>query len=235
MILGSSCEVPPHCAAHMARSGCTGLSMAENSMLSDRRFAIMLFLRAPGATGRENEPVDGITRLQKEMFLLWKEDDILKRLSKIDFAAYAFGPYDAKIYDDLAFLANVGFLAGSEDIGTEDLFENVSRSMESESAVKEAIEFEMEGVSFDYLMSGIDTSLPDRYTTRRYQLSSKGLSEVARRIGPGPIDKSLSTLLDAFERVKTRWNRASLRDLIRYVYGKYPEFATESVIADKIL
>lgn len=206
-----------------------------DSLLSDRRFAIMLALRAPGATGVENEPVDGITRLQKLMFLLWREHDIVRRLSKIEFQAYAFGPYDAKIYDDVAFLSNVGFLAGSEPRYDEDLFENISRSSASETAVKEALEFELEGVSFDYLMAGIDTQTPDRYTTRRYQLSEKGLREVRTRLEGARDDRNLPALLDAFELVKTRWNRAPLRNLIRYVYTKYPEFAKESVIADQIL
>ena len=209
--------------------------MAENSLLSDRRFAIMLLLRSPGATGQKNEPIDGITRIQKLMFLLTREHEAIRRLSKIEFKAYAFGPYDEKIYDDLAFLANMGFLAGSEELGNEDLFDNIGRAMKSETAVKEAIEFELDEVSFDYLMSGIDTSLPDRYTTRRYSLSGKGLNHVERRLATAQEDRNLPPLLELFERVKTRWNRAPLRDLIRYVYEKYPDYASESVIADQIL
>ena len=60
------------------------------------------------------------------------------------------------------------------------------------------------------------------------------------KAGRGFIEKmgreeGVADELDGIRRVKSKFSSYSLRDLIRYVYTKYPEWAAESEIRDKIL
>src|SRR5947209_16460589 len=99
------------------------------SVVNDERFTIMLLLYAKGATGRINEPVEGITRLQKLMFLLSK-DRVVAQVRKLKFEAYAFGPYRPKIYDHLAFLKNMRLLDDGTSQSNEDQDASIDELMQ---------------------------------------------------------------------------------------------------------
>jgi len=60
--------------------------------------------------------VDGMTRLQKLLFLLEKESefsDIHEEIS-FDFEAYKYGPFSELVYDEVEFLLNLGALEAVE-------------------------------------------------------------------------------------------------------------------------
>lgn len=204
-----------------------------SAMLTGRRLAIMLLLYAKVANGKTNEPVEGRTRLTKMLFLLDKEYDAFRQAAKLEFEPYAFGPYDPKIYDDLAFLENMGWLRGSTASEKADLvFGDVidEKDKEDSSAFLDASELEEADLSYEYLMSGVAEDLPERYETRRYALSDEGLRIVQNRLQMAKDGPQLKKLLDAIEEVKTRYYNLPLRDLLRYVYKKYPGSATDSTI-----
>jgi uncharacterized protein len=203
------------------------------SVVNDERFTLLLLLYAKGATGRLNEPVEGITRLQKLMFLLSK-DRIVAQVRKLKFEAYAFGPFRPKIYDDLAFLKNLRLLDdgtsqsnADQDASTDDLM-RVAHGATAIS-VRDSTEYN-EDVSFDFLMEGVATELPERYQTERYSLSKLGISEVENRLRRAQNDANLPKVLRTIEDVKTRFNQLPLREILRYVYKQYPESAENSVI-----
>ncbi len=208
------------------------------SVISDERFTLMLLLYARGATGRLNEPVEGITRLQKLMFLLSK-DKVVAKVRALKFEAYAFGPYRPKIYDDLAFLKNLRLLDDGTKQNTQ--FENASveeliAAAENDPSVpvRDSTEFDEDTISFDFLMEGVATELPERYQTERYALSRTGFGEVESRLRRATSDVNLPSVLRTIEDTKTRFNQMPLRELLRYVYTKYPDSAENSTIAGKL-
>lgn len=209
-----------------------------DSVISDKRFTLMLLLYARGATDRLNEPVEGITRVQKLMYLLSKQK-IISQVRNLKFEEYAFGPYDSEIYDDLAYLRNMRLLDDGapsrlsvQDATAEELMQVVNAH--TAVPVRDPTEFdEDENVSYDFLMGGIAAELPDRYQTERYSLSALGIKAVEQRLSR-VTDPNLPKVLSTIENIKTRFNQMRLRELIQYVYETYPDSAKNSVIADSI-
>jgi len=203
------------------------------SVVNDERFTIMLLLYAKGATGRINEPVEGITRLQKLMFLLSK-DRVVAQVRKLKFEAYAFGPYRPKIYDHLAFLKNMRLLDDGTSQSNEDQDASIDELMQVAQGltaipVRDSTEYAQD-VSFDYLMEGLATEQPERYQTERYSLSKLGIAEVENRLRRAQADPNLPKVIRTIEDVKTRFNQMPLREFLRFVYKTYPESAENSTI-----
>ena len=71
---------------------------------------VVLLLLGIGPKEELAEGIGGITRLQKLLFLLGKETGLEPTDSGFEFAAYKKGPYSSKLYDDLEFLENLGFV-----------------------------------------------------------------------------------------------------------------------------
>ena len=206
-------------------------------ILTGRRRAIMLLLYARGASGVQNEVIEGRTRLTKMLFLLDKEHDVFRRAADLEFEPYAFGPYDPKIYDDLAFLENMGWLRGStaatsDTLVFSDLMEE--KGKDSSLAFLDASELDEADLSFEYLMSGVAEDFPERYETRKYALSEKGRESIESEISAMRGDHEFPKLMSAIEEVKRRFNSVPLRDLLRYVYKKYPDSASDSTILEQL-
>jgi len=187
----------------------------SGTLLSGKRVALLLLLYARGSSGQLCEAIEGRTRLQKMLYLLNKEHKVVRQISSLKFEAYAYGPYTSELYDDLAFLQNMNYLdtGTSSDVTVDELSGDVS---------------------YDYLMGGLQEELPERYETVSYRLSQKGRDAVQDYIEGVKSDQNFPGVMAAIEDVKTRFNRRPLRELVRYVYTKYPEDARESVIADQI-
>jgi uncharacterized protein YwgA len=197
----------------------------------------MLLLYAKGASGKTNELIEGRTRLTKILFLLDQEHDVFRRAAELRFEAYAFGPYDPKIYDDLAFLDNMGWIRGSSVAATGTLaFSDVIEGIGSDNstAFLDASELDEADLSFEYLMSGVAEDLPERYETRKYALSDKGLEALNTAITTYRHSPDFSKMMEAIQDVKSRYNGVPLRDLLRYVYKKYPDSASDSTILDQL-
>ena len=190
-------------------------SKGAGRALSGNRLALLLLLYGRGASGDLGEPIEGRTRLQKLMYLLNKEHRVVKSIANLKFEAYAYGPYRPELYDDLAFLKNMGYLTSREtgSLSSDEMQNNV--------------------ITFDYLMGGLQEDVPEKYETERYQLSRPGFEAVEHYLTGVKEDPKLPSVLAAIQEVKTRFNRMPLRQLLRYVYTKYPEDARESVIADQ--
>ena len=172
---------------------------------------LMMLLAAPGARGKEGEPIQGTTRLQKLVFLLEHEANLKPtKGDDFDFTAWKFGPVSKELYDDLEKLENLGLLE-SEPV--------------SEPSKTELDEY---GLSFDDLMGEEESQSRDSFEEKRYRLSEKGLKWVR--------DRGLHT--EAFEKikkVKEKYGALSLQDLLHYIYTKFPEMATASEIRGKVL
>src|SRR5712692_7309921 len=79
-------------------------------MATIARRDLVLLLIGTDAKGSPADEVGGITRLQKFLFLLEQEGGISPSAEGFDFRAYKAGPYSSKLYDDIEFLENLGYL-----------------------------------------------------------------------------------------------------------------------------
>jgi len=166
---------------------------------------VLGILYAPGATGHEGEPIRGITRLQKLLFLLWKEGGFHEIIPNLyNFKAYDFGPCVDDLYDDLDF---------AEDIGLISVEEVPSGN-------------EYEGGDEDAFLADFGFKLVKRSTRRDFRLTDTGM-QAAKEL----YDNLDEQQRERLNHVKRRYNSMPFFDLLRYVYRKYPAFAKKSVLS----
>lgn len=166
---------------------------------------LLALLYTPGATGECGEPIKGITRLQKLMFLLWKEGRFYEEIPNLyNFKAYDFGPCMDDIYDDLEFAQGIGLI----------LVEQVPSGNEYEGADEDAFLR-----TFGFLFA-------ESPTRRDFSLTGTGIM-AAREIYEALDDERQKEL----NIIKRRFNSMEFFKLLRYVYRKYPAFAKKSVLS----
>jgi hypothetical protein len=161
-----------------------------------------------GASGGSDPPghLDGITRLEKLVFLLERETPVRSWVTETaDFRSHKFGPFSAKIYKAV------------ETLSAYHLLEDSALVSESEEDRWEAVNV-------------LGADLEDPYTTRTFQLTERGFRYYAALIKLLPPDAE-----DTLMRFKERFATLSLRQLVRYVYERYPEFTDKSEIRDQVL
>jgi uncharacterized protein YwgA len=184
---------------------------------------LVLLLMGTDVPGSEGE-IGGITRLQKLLFLLEREEGLAPTGSGFEFTAYKAGPYSATLYDDLEFLENLGLLQS----------EVAAEATDAEAAEVDLLDIE-ELLGESSSSTGAEAvdrfAAADAYEERRFSLSEKGLARVKTL-----LDKDeLQPVVEGIRKVKSRFGSHSLNDLLYYVYTKYPEMAVESEIKDKVL
>lgn len=184
----------------------------------------VLMLLGVGPGNELSEGLGGIARLQKFLFLLQREHDLKPSGDGFEFVAYKAGPYSSKLYDDLEFLENLGFIEA----------EVAGEATEPEVAEVDGLIFEeLIGVQADKSpgtpSKRLDTA--DAYDERRFTLSEKGRKRVEELLGSG----SYEPVVDGIRKIKSKYGNHSLSDLLYYVYTIYPEMTTESEIKEKVL
>ena len=180
----------------------------------------MLLLYSPGYTKKFCEAIDGRTKLTKLLFIFEKEvlknfiEDTLEYSDDLFFfTAWNFGPMSFKAFKDIDFLRNIDFISTSYPNNADVLtYEEIS-------------EFS------DYAERELDVR-PDEYALERFEISDKGVQFLKKKNKYETLSDNQKNVLSAF---KARYNKAKLRDILRYVYTKYPEFTEKSVIKDKVL
>jgi uncharacterized protein len=162
---------------------------------------ILLLLAAPGATQPRNH-LNGITRLEKLLFLADRETDVPRMIeSPFPFTPYHYGPYSREVYEA------VDLLEEADLISEERVFEGQALD---EMEELEAVQTQSEGVE------------------RRFSLTANGQA-VANLLA----DRNRPAF-EALTEIKSRYGGMPLRQLIRYVYSRYPDFASVSRIRDQV-
>ncbi len=165
---------------------------------------VVLLLGAPGARGQRGR-LEGVTRLEKLIFLIEKEWEPEWLTEEADFQSNNFGPFSSKIYTAVDTLVAAGLLEDSRAIAesTEDAWETANI---------------------------IDDPYSDPYATRNFELTEKGMwyYQALLRDLPPDVEKDLTSF-------KGRFASIPLRRLIRYVYERHPEYTDKSLIRDDIL
>src|ERR1700737_2224795 len=88
------------------------LNSVGGSMPEIGRRDIVMLLLGVDPSGEIAEGIGGMTRLQKLLFLLEKEEGLKPSGDGFSFVEYKAGPYSSKLYDDLEFLENLGLIEG---------------------------------------------------------------------------------------------------------------------------
>jgi uncharacterized protein len=172
--------------------------------------AVILLLGAPSSAPALWGRLDGITRLEKLIFLLERETSLSAYLSDdADFIAYNFGPFSPKIYQEVETLAAAGLLVDSARPA-----DDTADSWERLTAIDATGEVRPE----------------DAYTTRNL-----ALTELGRRYYDVLARQLPAKALEELSGFKDRFAALPLRQLVRYVYENYPEYTKRSLIRDEIL
>jgi hypothetical protein len=168
--------------------------------------AIVLVLGAPG--GKEPPGrLEGVTRLEKLIFLLERETPVREWMTdKADFKSYRFGPFSSKVYEAVDTLAAADLVRDSARKS-----DDVADRWESVNAL-------------------MDEGDLDPYTTRDFALTQRGEQYYGALLSELP--PNAERILADF---KGKFARLPLRQLVRYVYERYPQFTDESEIRDDIL
>ena len=182
------------------------------SMTDRKRLLLMLYV------GDDDVPtaVEGITRLQKYMFMA--EQPELPDADAPDsdgFQAYKFGPYSSGLYEDLEFLENLGLLTSAPVAGA---------STDADAWAAEETE-----LSLDYLLGDDDEEAAKAEVQEtRFQLTDEGRKLVEDKI----LHDSPDEVVEQIHRIKSKFASYSLRDLRRYVYTNYEQWTTASEIKE---
>ena len=181
---------------------------------------IMLLLFSPGYTVDYNEAISGRTKITKMLFLFEKELAKKFKLDKItgdenifNFEAWNFGPMSKKIFKDIDFLKNIGFLESFDS--TENLL------------IEEISEYE-------HYREDEDSSNDDieEFKVEVFKLSSKGINFIKDKKKYDLLSDNQKKYLQEF---KSKLNKAPLRDILRYVYITYEKYTEKSLIKDEVL
>lgn len=169
---------------------------------------ILALIYAPGSLEEEGEKIKGLTRLQKLIFLLWKEGDFEEYVPELkDFVAYNYGPFSSGLYDDLEFAESIKLLSVKKSLPDYKL-ENVDEV----EAYIEALDI-------------AELDLSNLKTREDFELTNKGI-EVAKEIWNEIGDEERKNL----QRIKTIYNQMPFMQLIRYVYANYPDYTKKSLL-----
>lgn len=181
---------------------------------------ILCFLYANGVTESVNEPISGRTRLIKLIFIF--KEDYSKQFNKDnlvisekdlpEFFPWKYGPMSKDVLQDIEFFRKIKFLKTEE--------------------VKNALAFEeadeLNSLTEEY---SIDDNAELEYVHEKYSLTDVGKKYVEEVIKPILKDEQWKLLSE----LKKRFNEASLRNILQYVYSKHPKSTDKSIIKDEIM
>lgn len=186
----------------------------------------------------EKSPVVGTTRMQKLAFLIEKESGI-KLDEDFAFEPYKFGPFSAKLRNDVEFLVNLGYLEKKGDDGeprqsisldnlencdADDFLSDTDKDSEGDASLSGSTS---EGLANKKQLEAAVAERQSEEDTVIYRLTPKGVEYLKNN------KDSFSVAEADIKKIREKYGKKSLTELLRHVYLKYPEYATESEIKDK--
>ncbi len=166
------------------------------------------------SSGQYSTSIEGITRLEKLLFILKIEEGFLADVPEKDdfnFVPFRLGPWTNEVYDEVDFLESLGLLDK----------ENPDQCS--------AIDSEHDNELFSAMV--LDTyqqnSIPRSEECEVFELTAAG-KEKALEIWNRLSDQEKNIII----RVKRKFNKMNLKQLLRYVYKRHSEYTAESEIKD---
>ena len=169
----------------------------------------------------QKQPIYGAIRLTKMMFLFEKEISPLLKSKGLDpqnlphFIAYNFGPFSKDLYEQVELFKNIKFIQVTNIIAGEDMAEVD----------------DYEEAAFTDEMNDHGYSLNSDGKYYKYQILTTGERYVTEKIIP-LISRDTEQILSSFKRKITL---LSPKQILKYVYTNYPEYAENSLIKDEVL
>lgn len=167
-------------------------------------------------------PICGAVRLTKMMFLFKKEiSEALKKKNiecgKLpEFIPYNFGPFSKDVYEQVELFSNIGFIKVTDINAIEDMGE--VDDWEESPFIDETVEQE-------------DGYIRQNGKYLKYEIERLGIDFVEQKILPN-VTKEQKEILEMF---KSKITSLSPKQILKYVYTKYPEFTENSLIKDEVL
>ncbi len=186
---------------------------------TDRKDLILLLLYVRGRMGKIAEPILGMTRIMKLIFIAVQELDInLLIRNPYRFVPYKLGPCTPELYSDLETLIDAKLI----------------RSLKLDPEGVPVINLDSDTANrLTRLNSNLTTTERLDSLTLAFQLTPKG-----RRFARALLKSALrhqKNILTGLEIVKTQFGALPLNTLLRYVYTRYPEYTSQSEILQKVL
>lgn len=167
------------------------------------------------------KPIKGAIRLTKMMFLFKEEIQPILKESGLQcenmpgFVAYNFGPFSKDLYEQIDFFTNIEFIK-TKNIKAEEMGEVDDWRGEWFDGVGDPI-------NLGYSMND------SKYM--QYEIAARGKRYVEQKIKPLLSCEQIK-LLESF---KSKLVKTSAKNILRYVYTKYPELAKNSLIKKNVL
>lgn len=183
------------------------MKMVEQKPEFDVDDAVVLLLGADPGPREKAGGIQGITRLEKLVFLLDKETDARSVMTEDpDFEAHNFGPFSQKIYRAIDMLAAAGIVRDSSALSSTNDDQEEAASVIGRDAA----------------------SAP--YSSRDLHLTPTGREYYEALLAELPPQ-----FVAQANELRRRFAGWSLRELLRYVYKNYESYTDNSIIKDEIL
>lgn len=159
---------------------------------------IIVLLYAPGSTGKLAEPIAGITRLQKLVFLLKQGEGpeaVVESAREFNYKPFKMGPFSQELYRDLDVLKSLGL------VRTRRLEYLITDDDDPEAADE-------------------GEPQPRMVESTLFELSERGIN-AGRDLMDGLKRRDRDGLIE----FKKFFNAISLRQLLIFVYQKYPTYS----------
>ena len=187
--------------------------MSEEYQFENTLDLVLVLLYAKGVSGKKCEPIEGITRLQKFVFLLNQGRgavELVEIAKEYEYQPYKMGPYSNELRDDLETLISLGL------VKTEKLTYWIPDDLDDE---EDAIKNMKAGIDSEY----------KKIESYKYYLSNNGEKE-----GEGLWNSLTSKTRKALIEFKTFFNSLTLRQLLIFVYDQFPTYTGKSEIRQKL-
>lgn len=191
------------------------MSSARKKLTGADYLLLLLYLN-------DHSPIFGAVRLTKMMFLFNKEiSEALKKKNidcgKLpDFIPYNFGPFSKDVYEQIELFSNIGFIKVTDIKTVEDMGE--LDDWEESPFIDETVEQE-------------NGYIRQERKYFKYEIESLGIHFVEEKLLPELMPEQKEIL----ERFKSKITSLSPKQILKYVYTKYPDFTENSLIKDEVL
>lgn len=161
---------------------------------------------APGVSERSGEPVRGITRLEKLVFLALEEGGFKEAREEYRFKPYELGPYSKEVIDFLQALRGAKLVKADVE------------EFESHKEMLDAV-----------AATGSLEAVGKPGKVEIYSLTDRGV-----RVGERVFAMLSRDERKAIRELKRRFNQMPLPDLLKYVYSNYRRMTSKSKILDEV-
>ena len=166
------------------------------------------------------QPIYGAVRLTKMMFLFEKEiAPVLRGIglnseNLPEFIAYNYGPFSKDVYEQIELFKGIKFIQVT--------------NIKAEEEMAEVDDLEEAPFTDEIINHGYSLNSDGKYY--KYHILSTGERYVKEAILPD-ITPEQESILSAF---KKKITSLSPKQILKYVYTKYPEYAENSLIKDEV-